>query len=419
MSGTFCAKHPQGEFLATGTGHFLTQDAKLECMANTVNETPRRKSSDLRLALVIPSLDRGGAEKQLCLLATGLKQHGIDPVVIVLTRDGPMRSILDDAGVSVRVIGKRFRADPTAYYRLRRMIRQTAPDVVHTWLFAANAYGRWAARAVKVPVVLASERCVDLWKTPAQFAIDRYLATRTSAITTNSLGVRDFYVSHGIEAERFEIIPNGIPIRQTQAISREEACKRLQVDPARRLIVSVGRLWPQKRYRDLIWSAELLASLRQDITLVIIGDGPQSGELLRHRDNVSHPDHVRFAGQRDDVLSLLPHADAYWIGSEYEGQSNSLIEAMQAGVAVVASDIPGNRDIVENGRSGLLVTVGDRADFARKTQTLLENRDLAHRLGEAAKQKIQDDFSVDAMVASHASLYRRLYDEVASSNSRR
>jgi len=388
-------------------------------MTNNMKEFNYQRKPSMRVSLVIPSLDRGGAEKQLCLLAVGLKQHGIDPVVIVLTRDGPMRSTLEDAGVSVRVIGKRFRADPTAYYRLRRAIRHAAPDVVHTWLFAANAYGRWAARAAKVPVILASERCVDLWKTPTQFAIDRYLATRTSGITTNSSGVRDFYVSHGIDADRFTIIPNGIPHRQSAEISRDEAYKRLQVDPSRRLILSVGRLWPQKRYRDLIWAAELVCSMRQDTTLVIIGDGPQSGELLRHRDSVSHPDHVRFAGQRDDVLSLLPHADVYWIGSEYEGQSNSLIEAMQAGTAVVASDIPGNRDLVENGQSGFLVTVGDRADFARKTQTLLEDRDLARCFGEAAKKKIQDDFSVDAMIESHISLYRRLCDEAGSGNSRR
>jgi glycosyltransferase involved in cell wall biosynthesis len=381
-----------------------------------VKESSSHPSTDLRVALVIPSLDRGGAEKQLCLLAAGLRPHGIEPVVIVLTRDGPLRANLDAAGVDVRVVGKRFRADPTAYLRLRAELRRYRPDVVHTWLFAANAYGRWAASSVGVPVVLASERCIDLWKTPTQFAIDRYLARRTAGITTNSEGVKDFYASHGISADRFTVIPNGIPPRRDDDISRDAAFSRLGVDPSRRLILAVGRLWPQKRYRDLIWSAELLATLRQDSTLVIIGDGPQSGELLRHRDAVSTPDHVRFAGHREDVSALLPHADVYWIGSEYEGQSNSLIEAMQAGVAVVASDIPGNRDLITHGKTGMLVTVGDRADIARKTNTLLDDPGLARRLGEAAQKRIADDFGVDAMVSAHADLYRRLTETARSNN---
>ncbi len=370
--------------------------------------SPQPPPAELRVALIIPSLDQGGAEKQLCLLAGRLPQSGIQPHGIVLTRDGPLRAELDRAGIAVDVIGKRFRADPTAYFRLRQLLKRTAPTVVHTWLFAANAYGRQAALSVGVPVVLGSERCVDLWKSPLHFAIDRYLGRRSAAITTNSAGVRDFYQSHGVGHDRFVVIPNGIPPRQVTEISRAEACRRLEVDPARKLILAVGRLWPQKRYRDLIWAADLVATLRGDTTLVIIGDGPQSGELLRHRDALSHPRHVRFAGHRSDVLELLPHAEVFWNGSEYEGQSNSLIEAMQAGCAVVASDIPGNRDLITHGHTGMLVSVGDRADFARKTQTLLEDRDLARKLGEAARQKIAEAFSVDAMVAAHASLYRQL-----------
>lgn len=362
----------------------------------------------LRVALVIPTLDQGGAEKQLCLLACGLFRDGIQPTVVVLTRDGPLRSILDAAGVPCRLIGKRHKFDPIAYWRLRRALAELRPDVVHTWLFAANAYGRAAARSLGVPVILGSERCIDLWKGRWQLAIDRCLAHCSTGLTTNSQGVVDFYASHGIPAARFTVIPNGIPPRSVEPISRALAYQRLQVEPGRRLILAVGRLWPQKRYRDLIWAAELLGSLRDDTTLVIIGDGPQRGELLRHRDAVTHPRHVRFAGHRDDVLQLLPHAAAYWIGSEYEGQSNSLIEAMQAGVAVVATDIPGNRELVTDGQTGMLVTLGDRADFARKTRKLLEDPQLAAALGQAAQRQIERQFTVDAMVDAHVSLYRRL-----------
>jgi glycosyltransferase involved in cell wall biosynthesis len=185
----------------------------------------------------------------------------------------------------------------------------------------------------------------------------------------------------------------------------------LNVERDRKLILAVGRLWPQKRYRDLIWSAELLATLREDVALVIIGDGPQRGELLRHRDAITTPDRVRFAGHRSDVAELLPHADVFWIGSEYEGQSNSVLEAMQAGLPVVASDIPGNRDLVLPDQTGRLVELGDTADFARQTNLLFDNPAEARRLGDAARRRVECEFTIAAMVQAHADLYRHLLDQ--------
>lgn len=360
----------------------------------------------IRVALVIPTMDRGGAEKQLCLLAENLPRDQFEAHVFLLTRDGPLSQRLRDSGIPVTVIGKRFKADPTALWRLKKAWVEFRPDVVHTWLFAANCFGRVAARMAKVKQIYASERCVDLWKTDAHHWIDRRLAKSTTAITTNSSGVRDFYTDHGIDPALFHVIPNGIEPLQVRNISREDAFSRLNVDPQRKLILAVGRLWPQKRYRDLIWSAELLATMRGDISFVIIGDGPQSGELMRHRDAVTTVDRVRFAGARDDVMELLPHADQFWIGSAYEGQSNSLIEAMQHALPVVASEIPGNTDLVVDGQTGRLVKLGDTAEFARVSNHLLENRGTARELGEAARRKIEQEFTVQAMVASHAELYR-------------
>jgi glycosyltransferase involved in cell wall biosynthesis len=217
--------------------------------------------------------------------------------------------------------------------------------------------------------------------------------------------VRNFYEQHGIDGSLFRIIPNAIEPRSAVSIDREEAYRRLEVPSDHKLILAVGRLWSQKRYRDLIWAAELLATLREDITLVIVGDGPQRGELLRFRDAVTRPDRVRFAGNRSDVQQLLPHADLFWIGSEYEGQSNALMEAMQAGVAAVASDIPGNRDLVLPNETGRLVELGDTADFARQSNFLLDHQDDLAGLGEAARQRITNEFTVDAMVQKHVAMY--------------
>ncbi|MEC8473899.1 MAG: glycosyltransferase [Planctomycetota bacterium] len=364
-----------------------------------------------KIAFVIPTMDLGGAEKQLCLLAENLPRKEYDVRVYLLTRDGPRSEQLRSAGIPVILIGKRFKLDPTALIRLKNELRSFQPDIVHTWLFAANSFGRLAASLAAVPRIYASERCVDPWKTSFHLMIDRWFAKKTLKITTNSTGVKAFYVSKGLDSDLFEVIPNGIEQAVPGSISREEAFGRLKVQEDRKLILAVGRLWPQKRYRDLIWATELLATLREDITLVILGDGPLQAELMRFRDSVTSVDRVRFAGNRGDVASLLPHANQFWIGSEYEGQSNSLIEAMQAGLPVVASDIPGNTDLVTDRITGRLYPLGDRAALARCSQWLFENPADAEQLGRAARERIQSDFTVKAMVERYSELYQRSMTE--------
>lgn len=363
----------------------------------------------IRVLEIIPTLVRGGAEKQLTLLAGGLPRAEFDIHVAVLTHDGPYRETLDQGKIPVTLIGKRWKVDPAAYWKLRQFIRKLAPDIVHTWIFAANCYGRQAAFSAGVKHVIAGERCVDRWKAWHELAIDRRLARRTECIVTNSSGVRDFYVEKRLPAEKFVVIPNGIgPVATQSPLSRDLLLEELGLPAGTRLIGAVGRLWPQKRYKDLMWAADLLKSARDDVHLLIIGDGPQRDRLREYRNQLEVGDRVHFLGARDDVPQLLPHLDCFWLGSGFEGQSNALMEAMSAGVPVVATDIAGNRDLVVPAATGYLVPVGNVAEFARKTNQLLDDDQLAGQLGQAARQRMLDEFSVEQMVERHAQLYREL-----------
>ncbi len=148
--------------------------------------------------------------------------------------------------------------------------------------------------------------------------------------------------------------------------------------------------------------------IRDDVHLLIVGDGPERDRLRRFRDQCLVRDKVHFLGHRPDVPRLLPHFSVLWSTSAYEGQSNAILEAMAAGVPVVATDIPGTRDLVVHGQTGYLVPVGDRAGITRHTHNLLNDADLARRLGEAARRRAQSEFSVQKMVGAYASLYREL-----------
>jgi glycosyltransferase involved in cell wall biosynthesis len=322
---------------------------------------------------------------------------------------------LRKAEIPVTLIGKRTRIDPLAFWRLRAFVARLRPDLIHTWLFAANAYGRAAGIACGVKNLVAGERCVDPWKGWTELAIDRRLARYTTRIVANSPGVQEFYVRHGLAADKFCVIPNGIRPLKPSGTTREALLAELGLPRDAHLIGVIGRLWPQKRVKDAIWATDLLKVVRDDVHLLIIGDGPERDRLRRFRDQCELRDKAHFLGHRDDVPRLLPHFDLLWSTSAYEGQSNAILEAMTVGVPVVATDIPGTRDLVVHDQTGLLVpadfdTPRRRAAFSRYANILLDDPQRARRLGEAARQRALGEFTVEKMVERYADLYREILD---------
>jgi glycosyltransferase involved in cell wall biosynthesis len=361
-----------------------------------------------RILHIIPTLDRGGAEKQLVLLAAGLPRDQFDVRVCALTRGGPLEADLRAAGISPTIVGKRWKVDPLAWWELRRHIAQLQPDIVQTWLFTANAYGRVAARAAGVRKIIASERCVDSWKNDWELWTDRRLARHTDAIVCNSRGVAQFYRDQGIAASKLRVIYNGIGPAAPSSATREQLLAELGLPSRVRLIGAVGRLWQQKRVKDLIWAADLLKVIRDDVHLIILGDGPQRAALERYRERCHIEDKVHFLGARHDVGRWMPHFEVLWLASGFEGLPNVVMEAMAAGVPVVATDIAGTNELVVHGQTGFLVPLGDRAALARFAHKILQDSALAARLGAAGRERIGQEFTIGSMVEKHAALYREL-----------
>jgi glycosyltransferase involved in cell wall biosynthesis len=362
----------------------------------------------LRILYIIPTLDRSGAEKQLTLLATRLPRDEFQVEVCALTRGGPYEADLAQAGIPVTVLNKRLKLDPAAAWKLSRVIGRGRFDIVHTWLFAANWHGRAMAWLRGVPILVASERCADEWKGSIELTLDRVLAPRTDAIIGNSRAVIDFYSSRGVDPNKLVLIPNGIVSEPPPIIDRTAVLSEFNVEPDAQVIGYVGRLWPQKRVRDAIWAIEVIRNIKPKITLLVVGDGPERLDLVDYAEKVTIQDRIRFLGHRDDVPRLMAAMDVLVQPSEFEGMPNSVMEAMNAGLPVVASDIPGNNELVIDNETGFLVPVGDTKALASRVNRLFDEPALRATLGQAGQRRVREMFSVEKMVEGHVKLYREL-----------
>jgi glycosyltransferase involved in cell wall biosynthesis len=361
-----------------------------------------------RILHVVPSVDRYGTIEQMMLLARELTRRGFDVHVCALSGGGAREAELAALGIPLTILGRRWKWDPGAFWRLRNCIRRFNPDVIHAWTYPANLYAYYVLGADSARKLVASHRCADWWKGPLELAVDRRIAGRCAKVVVNSYAVRDFYLRREMPAEKMLVIPNAVEAGESDSIARGELLAALALPSHSRLIAAMGPLQPHKRIKDAIWAADLLKVIRDDVHLLVLGDGPHRARLEIFRDRVEIRDKVHFLGQRADARRLLPRFDLLWSTSAHEGQSNAVLEAMAAGVPVVAADIPGASELIERGRSGFLVPVGDRAGFAKYANFLLNDPALANRIGSAGRQRARESFAVEAMVARYMELYESI-----------
>jgi glycosyltransferase involved in cell wall biosynthesis len=362
----------------------------------------------LKVLQLIPTLDRSGAEKQMVMLAKGLPRDRFQVEVATLTRMGAFEAELVAAGIPVTAIGKRFKFDPLALARLARFLKVRRFDVVQTWIFAANTYGRVAARLAGVPVVVVAEMAVDMWKGRSERYFDRKLAPWCDRLVGNSHAVVDFYRGLGVPDDRLTMIYSGTEGEEPPVIDRHAIRAEFGFEPEAPLVLFAGRLAEQKRVDDLLKAIDLLQHVQPEMRTLIVGEGPLRDRLLETANAFDLDGRVRFLGHRNDVPRLMAAADVIVLPSAYEGLPNVVLEAMMFRKPVVATAAPGTTEVVVDHETGVLVPVGNAMVLARAIRDLVRDPALAVRLGEAGRARVETHFRADTMVAQFADLYEGL-----------
>jgi glycosyltransferase involved in cell wall biosynthesis len=358
----------------------------------------------VRVALLIDTLGQAGAEKQLATVATGIDRRRFAPLVVCLTATGHYEAALREAGVPVHLIGKRHKLGFAAYARLRAWLRRERPDVLHTWMFTCNMFGRLAAKGLPV-VTLASEVAADVRKSALRLAIDRWLAPATGAFYVNSGSVARFYHERcGIPLEKMVLIPNGVQVAELAPAARVA----LGVPDDAFVVCGAGRLSEEKGFDHLVEALGLPGLAGRHVALVLAGEGPARGALERLIAARGLRDRVRLLGHRADLPAVLRAADAFVLASLQEGMSNALMEALALGLPCVTTRVGGVDELIVPEESGLVVEAGAPAALAGALGRLLDDPALARRLGAAARERMARHFSVEANVRRFEALYETL-----------
>jgi glycosyltransferase involved in cell wall biosynthesis len=337
-----------------------------------------------------------------------------EPSLVGLKRPEPASERLREQGIVVEHLG-RGRFDPRILSDLVRAGRRRNARVLHVHGYAAADFGRLAARRLGAALVL-HEHFADPGLPAYQALADRVLAPLTHRAIAVSASTRDFLVrERHVPADRVRLIWNGAPLDEfaPRGAERRLSVRRaLGLPDDARVIGTIGRLNVQKGHRYLLDAAARVFASAPDARLVIAGDGDQAVALRAQAEALGLTPRVVFTGHRTDVPALLEAFDVFCISSTYEGTPLTLFEAMAARKAIVSTAVDGCREVLEDGRTGLLVPPRDVEALAGALTRVLSNRGLRESLAEAARRE-----SARYDIRECVLRMQELYDEVLTERS--
>ncbi len=365
----------------------------------------------MRVVQMIDTLETGGAQQLLVTYAQVARQHQQDATIVSLREgDSPFGTLLRNLGASVVAFPAGWMFAPRRLWRLAAFVRHGHYQVIHAHLGYAIILAAVLGKLMRIPVVASLHsvgkeppRRFDAIRRRMEKWALRYGAQRVIAVGEAVAEAHSDEVAPG----RMVVIPNAILSAGDLPAEKRRALRVDMVgDPALRIIISVGRLTAEKGFDDLL---RALAQMRADypsLAVVIVGRGAVYQKLQALIDELGLQGRAFLLGERHDVPELLVASDMFVLASYREGLSLSVLEAMAAGLPVVATDVGETARIVGHD-AGLVVPPGEPAVLAQAIASVLDNWELARQWGRAGKQRVDADYSPEVWFDRLMTVYRQ------------
>lgn len=377
-------------------------------------EDGSRGGRRIKVCILIPRLRIGGAEVQVLHLLRNLDSSRFEVHLCLLNSGDESMEVEARRYVeSVELIDFRMRFLPMRFCQLYMYLRRKRFDVLHSHLPLADTLGRAAGRLARVPVLITTEHGKHLWKPFWHLGLDRILNGVTDARICVSHDILELRMSReGTPRDKLSYIPNAVDPAPFKSPARGRASVMAEFGWGMddELVVTIGRLVPAKNYQVLVEAIGRLRESSPGVRCLIVGDGGERGVIEERIGALGLEESLRITGYRRDTADLLAAADLFALSSIREGLPVSLLEAMAAERAVVATRVGGIPDAIEDGVNGLLVQPDDPEALAAAMAKVLGDAELRRSLGAAASQTVEERFAVARAVRMVSSLYESLFE---------